>query len=233
MALRAETVRGIFRVVRVHPIVVRVTHWLIAASTIVMIGSGWRIYNEEPIFAWLRFPQVLVISGDPKETYRLIQDSGLSNALLWHFAGMWLFGVAGLVYLVYGLVSGRFRAKLFPIYPGQVLRDLKDALTFRLRHDDISVYNAVQRLTYLGVMLAGVLVVLSGLAIWKPVQFQTLALVFYDFQGARLAHFLCMGAIVAFLIVHVALALLVPKSLVAMVTGRARVGAPNAPDPKE
>ena len=101
-------------------------------------------------------------------------------------------------------------------------------MTFRLKHDDLTRYNAVQKLLYIGIMLVGVLVVLSDLSIWKPVQFSELAMLFYDFQTARLVHFLCMTTIVLFLAVHVALALIVPRSLVAMLTGGPVVKEENA-----
>jgi len=110
-------------------------------------------------------------------------------------------------------------------HPANALRDAA-ALRVRLRHDDLTHYNAVQKVLYLGVMVVGVLIVLSGLALCKPVQFSELADLFGSFQPIRLVHFLCMSAIVA-------LALLVPQSLVAMVTGgpvldEPRNGAPRA-----
>jgi thiosulfate reductase cytochrome b subunit len=100
------------------------------------------------------------------------------------------------------------------------MADVKAALTFKLAHDDLSHYNAVQKLLYSGVILAGVVIVLSGLSIWKPVQFQELTALFGGYDTARYVHFFAMAAIVGFLIVHVALALIVPRSLRAMVTGR-------------
>jgi thiosulfate reductase cytochrome b subunit len=144
----------------------------------------------------------------------------LAGALLWHFAAMWLLVVNGIVYVTLGILTGRFRRKLFPVTARAVIADLKAALTFRLSHDDLSVYNAVQKLLYLGVILAGFVVVLSGLAIWKPVQLQTLTAIFGGYEAARYVHFFAMVAIVGFLVVHVALALLVPKSLRSMITGR-------------
>ena len=101
-----------------------------------------------------------------------------------------------------------------------MIADAKAALTVKLSHDDLSVYNAVQKLLYLGVILAGVVIVLSGLAIWKPVQLQELTALFGGYEAARYVHFFAMAAIVGFLVVHVVLALLVPKSLRAMITGR-------------
>jgi thiosulfate reductase cytochrome b subunit len=172
-----------------------------------MIGSGWQIYNASPIFNF-EFPEAITIGG------------WLAGGIMWHFAAMWLLVVNGLVYLVLGFVTGRFKTKLLPIRPREVIADIKAALTFRLSHEDLSVYNAVQRILYLGVILAGVVVVLSGLSIWKPVQLQELTLVFGGYDTARIVHFLAMSAIASFLVIHVVLALLVPKSLRAMITGR-------------
>lgn len=191
----------------IHPGWVRVTHWINAIAMLVMIGSGWRIFNAAPLFD-LEFPSALTLGG------------WLGGALQWHFAAMWVLAVNGLVYLTLGLVTGRFRRKLTPITPGAVVADVKAALTFRLSHDDISVYNAVQKLLYTGVIICAVVIVLSGLAIWKPVQLQELTALFGGYDFARWVHFAMMSAIVGFLVVHVALALLVPKSLRAMVAGR-------------
>jgi thiosulfate reductase cytochrome b subunit len=88
-------------------------------------------------------------------------------------------------------------------------------------------FRSVQKTLYLGVLLAGIVMVLSGLAIWKPGQFQELAFLFGGFDTARLVHFLGMAAIVLFLCVHIALVVIVPKTLPAMITGRARAHAPE------
>ena len=191
----------------VHPRWVRITHWVNAIAMLVMIGSGWEIYNASPLFDF-RFSRSITLGG------------WLAGALQWHFAAMWVLAVNGLVYLALGIIGGRFRRKLLPIRPADVIADTKAALTFKLRHDDISVYNSVQRLLYLGVIAAGIVIVLSGLAIWKPVQFQELTALFGGYDVARYIHFIAMAAIVGFLVVHVLLAILVPRSLRAMVTGR-------------
>ena len=184
----------------VHPRWVRITHWVNAIAMLVMIGSGWEIYNASPLFDF-RFSRSITLGG------------WLAGALQWHFAAMWVLTVNGLVYLALGIIGGRFRRKLLPIRPADVIADTKAALTFKLRHDDISVYNSVQRLLYLGVIAAGIVIVLSGLAIWKPVQFQELTALFGGYDVARYVHFLAMAAIVGFLVVHVLLAILVPRSL--------------------
>ena len=194
----------------IHPAWVRVTHWINVLAMFVMITSGWRIYNASPLFAFY-FPPAITI-GDGLD--------GLSGALLWHFAAMWLLVVNGLVYLTLGIVSGRFRRKLLPVRPADVVRDLGAAFTGKLSHDDLSVYNAVQRLLYLGVIAAGIVVVLSGISIWKPVQVQELTAAFGGYSVARFVHFFAMSAIVGFLAVHIVLAILVPKSLRAMIRGR-------------
>jgi thiosulfate reductase cytochrome b subunit len=197
---------------RLHPLGLRIMHWINAVAIFIMIGSGWRIYNDDVLFGWLRFPDFLVIG------------KWAQYGLQWHFFGMWIFVINGLAYLTYGIVTGRFRQKLFPISPREVLATVSDALRFRLSHEDLTIYNAVQKILYLGVMLVGVLIVITGLCLWKPVQFSELSGLFGNFQTIRLIHFLCMSAIVAFVLVHVTLALLVPQSLLAMLTGGPTVG---------
>ena len=191
----------------VHPLFVRITHWINALAVLVLLGSGWGIYNASPLFGFT-FPRGLTLGG------------WLAGSLLWHFAAMWLLIANGLVYLVLGIARGHLRRKLLPLRVGEVVRDLRLAVTGRLSFDDLSVYNAVQRLAYLGVLLAGAVIVASGLAMWKPVQLRELALLFGGYEGARLVHFFAMAAIVLFLVVHVVMALRVPSSLRAMIRGR-------------
>lgn len=209
--------------VRVHPVLVRVTHWINVVAMFIMIGSGWRIYNDSPIFPGTHFPIEFTLGGDFSKSYEKWQDGGAGGALQWHFAGMWLLVVNGLVYFTYGLLSGRFQQRLLPVSPGGVLRNVGDALRLRLSHE-AGVYNHVQRLLYIGVLALGILVFASGLAIWKPVQLWWLAALFYDFQGARLVHFIAMAGIVLFIAVHVLLAVLVPSTILSMITGTVRRG---------
>ena len=191
----------------IQPAWVRIVHWINAVAMVLMIMSGWQIYNASPLFDF-RFAGSLTLGG------------WLGGALLWHFAAMWLLMVNGLVYLTLGFATGRFARKLLPITPQGVLDDTKAALTGKLSHDDLSKYNYVQKLLYIGIIVVGVVIVLSGLSIWKPVQLQWLTALFGGYDIARYVHFFCMAAICGFLVVHVALALLVPKSLRAMIIGR-------------
>jgi thiosulfate reductase cytochrome b subunit len=213
---------------KIQPLIVRITHWINAVAIFIMIGSGWRIFNDSPLFPFIFRPDI-TLGGDVELSFEKWQDSGMGGALQWHFAGMWLLVVNGLVYLTYNFVTGRFRMKLLPVTIAGLLADIGDALRFKLAHDDLSVYNNVQKLLYMGVLSLGVLVVLSGLAIWKPVQLWWLTDLFYGFQGARWVHFACMAGFVLFLIVHVALAILVPRTIVSMITGN----APPAHETKE
>ena len=205
--MTAETIAMKQTGTTIHPRWVRLCHWINALAILVMIGSGWQIYNASPLFDFV-FPRQIALGN------------WLAGALLWHFAAMWVLVINGIVYVTLGIVTGRFRRKLLPIRPAEVIADLKAALTFNLAHDDLSRYNAVQKLLYTAVILAGIVIVLSGLSIWKPVQFQELTAVFGGYDAARYVHFFAMAAIVGFLVVHVALALIVPKSLRAMIIGR-------------
>ena len=198
---------------RLHPSIVRVMHWTNAIAMIVMITSGWGIYNDEVIFGWLYFPHALLLGG------------WAATHLLWHFAGMWLLVLNGLAYLIYGFATGRLRERLLPITPREVVIEVRKALRLDLAHNDLTTYNAVQKLLYIVVIVAGVMQVVTGLAIWKPVQFGWITALFGSFQGARLAHFIGMAVIVGFLAVHVTLALVVPRTLWAMITGGPRLPA--------
>jgi thiosulfate reductase cytochrome b subunit len=191
----------------IQPAWVRAMHWTNAVAVVLMIMSGWQIYNASPLFGF-SFSSSITLGG------------WLGGGLLWHFAAMWLLMVNGLLYLIVGVATGRFRRKLLPITPSGVIADTKAALTFRLSHDDLSRYNNVQKLLYAGIIVVGIVIVLSGLSIWKPVQLQYLTALFGGYDVARYVHFICMALICAFLVVHVVLALLVPKSLRAMIIGR-------------
>ena len=205
--MTADAVATSARPTVIHPAWVRITHWINAVAMVMMIGSGWQIYNASPLFGF-EFPPSIALSG------------WLAGAISWHLAGMWLIVVNGIVYVTLGIATGRFRAKLFPIRPREVVRDFVAALRGRLSYHDLTVYNAVQKLFYVGVIGAGIVVVLSGLSIWKPVQFQEITALFGGYELARYVHFFAMSAIVAFLVLHIVLALIVPRSLRAMIIGR-------------
>jgi thiosulfate reductase cytochrome b subunit len=188
----------------IHPWPLRLMHWLNAFAIIMMIGSGWQIYDASPLFGFT-FPPLITIGA------------WLGAAIAWHLAFMWLLGINGLIYVIWTLASGHYR-KFFPLSVSGVWRDLRAALRFDLKHDR-GVYNAVQKLLYLGVLFAGLVVVLSGLAIWKPVQLWFFCNLFGGYFTARYVHFFAMSAIAAFFAIHLILVALVPKALPPMITG--------------
>jgi thiosulfate reductase cytochrome b subunit len=207
-----------------HPLTVRIAHWVLAGSILVMIGSGWRIYNASPIFPF-RFPDAVTLGGDVSKALSRHNDPGVASAIAWHFAGIWFLFVSFALFIAHGVISGHFRRDFLPVGPRAFLRDFVAAARFRLEHR-LGQYNAVQKVFYWGALFAVAVMILSGLAIWKPVQLHPLELLFGGFQGARLVHFLFMTVISLFLLVHVTLVILVPRTFVAMTLGRASHRAP-------
>lgn len=198
---------------RLHPLAVRLMHWTNALAMIIMIRSGWGIYDDYVIINGVHF----------SPAYRL--GSWAAPSLLWHFAGMWLLALNGLAYLVYGFVTGRLRERLLPIRFAELVQTVRETLHFKIQHENLTVYNAVQKLLYIVVIGAGIWQVITGLLIWKPVQFSSAVAVLGGFQAVRIEHFIGMAVIVGFLIVHVALSVLVPRTLWAMLSGGPRVSS--------
>ncbi|TRL35970.1 cytochrome b/b6 domain-containing protein [Rhizobium straminoryzae] len=188
-----------------HPGVIRVTHWINVFAMVCMVMSGMGIYNAHPILPF-RFPEAVTLGG------------WLGGSTVWHFAVMWLLIGNGLAYLLFGSASGYLRARLLKVGPRDVLRDLRQALAFRLQHQS-GDYNAIQKLMYLGALLLGVLMVASGLALWKPVQFHWLTTLFGGFATTRVVHFAGMAGLLGFVFIHVAMVAIVPRTLLSMSVG--------------
>ena len=198
-----------------HPLVVRLTHWCTAAAIVVMVLSGWRIYDASPLFPFV-FPPQYTLGG------------WLGGALQWHFAAMWLLFASASVYVLYGILSGHFIRSFFPLTPASVLRDLGAALRGRLTHQS-GVYNAVQRMAYVGVVIVILVTILSGLGMWKPVQFQVIDTLLGSYEGARRVHFIGMCLIVLFIAIHVVMVAVVPRTLLPMLSGRFGRGSHGEP----
>jgi len=196
---------------RLHPLPVRIMHWINAFAMIAMIMSGWGIYDDDVIIHGLHFSSALRLG------------SWAAPSLLWHFAAMWVLALNGLAYLIYGFATGRLRERMLPIRIDALVQTIRETLHFKIAHDDLTVYNAVQKLLYIVVILAGISQVVTGLLIWKPVQFSSAVALLGGFQSVRIEHFIGMCVIVGFLIVHVALSLLVPQTLWAMLSGGPRL----------
>ncbi|WP_429410112.1 cytochrome b/b6 domain-containing protein [Paraburkholderia sp. GAS82] len=192
----------------IQPIWVRITHWINALAVVLMVMSGWQVYDASPIFPALQFPPAITLGG------------WLGGALLWHFAVMWLLVANFLVYVGLNLASGRLRRKLLPLTFRSLAADIVAAVRGRLTHGDLSVYNSIQKLAYLVVIVDIALLVLSGLAVWKSVQFPLLRTLMGGYDNARVVHFVCMSVLVALFAVHVVMVALVPRSLLLMIRGR-------------
>ncbi len=195
------------RVSVIHPWWLRMCHWVNAASIVIMTMSGWRIYNASPLFDF-RFPGEMTIGG------------WLGGALQWHFAAMWIFALNGVIYLTFNILTGRFRRKFFPLRLGGLIKDALNALKGKLAHADLRQYNQVQRAAYLFVMIDCLLLVLSGLVLWKSVQLPLLRDLLGGYEAARYIHFYAMSALAGFIVVHLLMVALVPKTLIAMLRGR-------------
>jgi thiosulfate reductase cytochrome b subunit len=190
----------------VHPLFVRVTHWINAFAVIAMLMSGLRIYNAAPLYEF-RFPPEVTLGG------------WLAGALAWHFAVMWLLLLNGVAYIVYGFASGHFIRRLFDIGAISAYRNVKLELRHLLIHGT-GEYNLIQRLLYVVVILDVALLFLSGLALWKPVQLQDLAAWMGGYEGARRVHFFGMTILALFIFVHVSVAFAIKGSISSMLTGR-------------
>jgi thiosulfate reductase cytochrome b subunit len=191
----------------IHPWWLRMTHWINALAVFIMLTSGWRIYDASPVFSF-RIPPSLTLGG------------WLGGALQWHFAAMWLLVVNGLLYIVASLATGRLWRQLLPIRLRQLAADLRAALKGNLAHDDIRHYNAVQKLAYWFVIADTVLIVASGLVLWKSVQFPLLRELMGGYNSARKVHFYAMSGLLGFIFIHLALVIIVPRTLLAMIRGR-------------
>src|SRR5262249_12041038 len=199
-----------------HPRVVRYTHWCWALGVIILIGSGWQIYNQEPLLGF-SFPHWLTIGlGSDEGAERVHNDIGLAGAPLWDFAPLWVLLLNLNAFVIYGILSRPFPQDLTPNLPRPVLSDLLPLFRGRLDHR-LGVRNAVQKLLYVFAVLLMILMVWSGLVLWKPVQFEELSVPIGSYEGARYIHFFGMASIVLFVIVHIALTLLVPKVLPPMI----------------
>jgi len=190
----------------IHPLFVRITHWINAYAAIAMLMSGMRIYNASPLYEF-RFPAEVTLGG------------WLAGALSWHFAVMWLLVINGIAYLLYGIFSGHFIRKMLNIGAMSAYRNVKLELKYLLIHGT-GEYNIIQRLLYVLVILDVILLFFSGLALWKPVQLQRLTDFLGGYEQARHIHFYGMVILAVFIAIHVSLAFAVKGTIKSMFTGR-------------
>lgn len=211
---------------RPQPLAIRLTHWINIPVIAVMAMSGLQIFHAYPHFG----PRGATLDWLPFDGWEAPAwaraGRWLAGARHLHFALAWLLVLNALVYLGYLAISGEWRRRFF--WPP---RDTKPALHqvmyyLRLRRDPppVDLYNSLQRSAYTAAVALGVLVVLSGLVMYKPVQLHWLGVPMGGYDGARLVHFGCLIALAGFVITHVVMVVLHPRSLGEMITG----GKPHA-----
>ena len=204
-----------------HHLVVRLTHWVNALALAIMIGSGLRIFNSYPAFARRGETFCCYPFEGHKIPSWLTFGGWLAGARHWHFAAMWLLVVNGLVYLGFIYLHGEWR-DLVPrrhVF-GDVAQMVKFYVALRRDHPHQGKHNALQRLAYFSMPIFAMAAVMSGLAIWKPVQLSPLTWLLGGFVWARYWHFLAMLALVALTFGHVFMVFAVdPYSLRSIITG--------------
>lgn len=192
-----------------HPLIIRITHWLNAIALFIMIASGLKIYNASPLFDFA-FPREITFGG------------WLAGARQWHFFGMWLFFVNGIIYLVYNILSkhGR-RTTLFRKFDVTGVHPMiLYYLRIRKEHPPQGKYNALQKLAYTTVPLLGLGGILTGIAIYWPVQFSGIASFFGGYETARLYHFIFMSLLVIFTAGHLVMVSIAGwDNFLSMITG--------------
>lgn len=210
-----------------QPWIIRLTHWANALLLPIMAGSGLQILVAYPflgpkggLYGWYAWQ-----GANPPSFLRIGQ--WLAGARNWHFAFMWLFTANALVYVVYLFASGEWRRRLFS--PRRDARSAWETLLhdLRIRREpprSVGLYNGMQRLAYTGVLLVAPLLVLSGIALYKPVQLPRLTALLGGYDAARVIHLGVLAALALFLVVHVVQVLLHPTTLVDMTVGRRRAG---------
>ena len=198
----------------VHPLWLRLIHWANAIAIVVLIMSGWRIYNAT------RFLRLRLPDGQWLFPSNWTLGAWLGGAIQWHFAAMWILFTTALIYLIANLATGRLSRQFLPVTPKGLLADGLAFLKGHLSHADIRQYNTIQKLAYLFAMLDIVTLIASGLVLWKSVQLGWLRVLLGGYETARYIHFGAMSLMVVFIVVHVVMALFVPKTIKAMIWGR-------------
>jgi len=216
IAMEDEKTGEVTEAVYEHPFIIRLCHWVNALSLFVMVGSGLQIFRAFPSFG-AKIPQKDLINW-PRS---LALGGWLGGALQWHLTFMWIYIATGLLYFGYQIFSGHYKQVLF------VRRDVP-GLWPMVRHyfffgPKLSVreaYNPLQKYAYTSVIVLGVLSVLTGFAIWKPVQFSWLAWLMGGFHWTRLWHFLIMCVLLSFVFCHLVIVVLHGwNNFVPMLTG--------------
>ena len=209
---------------RAQPLLIRLTHWLNVPLLLLMAGSGLQIFSAYPalgprgaLYGWYPW------DGIPPPTWARFGD-WLAGARHWHFALGWFLVLNGIVYLSYMVARGEWRRRCF--LPHRDTRNAVLMLVYYLRlrraAPPIDFYNGLQRLAYSSIMVIALAEVLSGLAIYKPVQLWWLGRLFGGYDGARAVHLIGLGLLALFTTMHLVMVALHPRAILTMLTGGKR-----------
>jgi len=192
-----------------HPFVIRLTHWVNVIALGIMVTSGLRIYNASPLFGFT-IPDLFILGG------------WLAGARQWHFFGMWLFFLNGAVWVLYNIMTRHGRRTT--IFTGSdvsgIVPMVQYYLGIRKQHPPGSKYNALQKLAYTLISVVALGSILSGMAIYWPVQFRAVASAFGNYDTARIWHFGFMVALILFFLGHLFMVVLAGWSnFLSMITG--------------
>ena len=210
------------RGVRRHHWLVRITHWVNAIVLTGLIASGLQIYGAYSRFGLKGGRRIGPNPFEGRSFPHWARLGGwLAGGLNWHFALGWFFIGAGLAYMAYLALSGEWRSLLFrPSDVGPAIQMQRYYLGLRKEHPPQGKHNALQKGAYTFIVALGALSALTGLSIYKPVQFHWLTALFGGYEFARYWHFVAVWVFVAFTLTHIALVFLVdPASLRAMLSG--------------
>ena len=209
---------------RAQPWLIRLTHWLNVPLLLLIAGSGLQIFAAYPalgprgaLYGWYPW------DGIPPPTWARF-GGWLAGARHWHFALGWFLVLNGIAYLSYMAARGEWRRRGFRPH-----RDTRNAILMllyylRLRRiaPPIDFYNGLQRLAYSSIMVIALAEVLSGLAIYKPVQLWWLGSLFGGYDGARAVHLIGLGLLALFTVMHLVMVALHPRAILTMLTGGKR-----------
>ena len=210
---------------RAQPFFIRLTHWLNVPLLLLMAGSGLQIFSAYPalgprgaLYSWYPWQETLPPAW---ATF----GGWLAGARHWHFALGWFLVLNGVIYLSYMVVRGEWRRRVF--FPCRDTRNAALMLAYYLRlrrvPPPVDFYNGLQRLAYSFIIVIALVEVLSGLAIYKPVQLWWLGSLFGGYDGARAVHLLGLGLLALFAAVHLVMVALHPRAILTMLTGGQRV----------
>ncbi len=187
-----------------HPLAVRWFHWVNFPILFVMIWSGLLIYWANDVYA-IKIDGKALISFFPDTFYKALNvPFRLAEGMAYHFLFMWIFFINGLLYVLYTLFSGEWKY-LVPDRRSfkQAWQVLLHDLHIRKYEPPFVKYNAAQRIAYTAIIIMGLGSILTGLAIYKPVQFSWIAWLCGGYKAARLEHFILTIGYVLFFLVHI------------------------------